>query len=154
MKKYINLFKVIILILITLLCFSKPNNVYGVTDLEDMAVPLDPDDGNGSSSGSSTGAPIKDPITNPDFYAPSNMTNDNEKFIKMANTIIATISIMGTVIATISIIVIGIRYMLASAQEKAMYKETMIPYLIGAVMVFTIPNLVRIIYDLVKSIKF
>lgn len=212
MKKYINLLKVIILILITLLCFSKPNNVYGITDLEDIAVPLDPDngedehgigikpnkpnkpgnsgtshfptnggnssnkensssgdgvtdlgdiavpldpdDGNGSSSGSSAGAPIKDPITNPDFYAPGNMTNDNEKFIKMANTIIATISIMGTVIAAISIIVIGIRYMLASAQEKAIYKETMIPYLIGAVMVFTIPNLVRIIYDLVKLIKF
>ncbi len=73
----------------------------GVTDLWDIAVPLDPDDGNGSSSGSSAGAPIKDPITNPDFYAPGNMTNDNEKFIKWQNTIIATISIMGTVIAAI-----------------------------------------------------
>ena len=72
----------------------------------------------------------------------------------MANTIIATISIMGTVIAAISIIVIGIRYMLASCTRKAIYKETMIPYLIGTVMVFTIPNLVRIIYDLVKLIKF
>ena len=41
--------------------------------------------------------------------------------------------------------------MLASVQEKALYKETFIPYIIGAVMVFAIPNIIGVIYDLVKN---
>ena len=46
---------------------------------------------------------------------------------------------------------LGIRYMLAGIQEKALYKETMGPYLIGAVMVFAIPNIIAILYDFITG---
>ena len=197
MKKYINLLKVIILILITLLCFSKPNNVYGITDLEDIAVPLDPDngedehgigikpnnpnipnkpgnsgtshfptnggnssnggnsnsgdgatdlgdiavpldpdDGNGSSSGSSTGAPIKDPITNPDFYKPSDTTSQDKEFVNIVRKIIGVMQAVGTVIAVIAFMLIGLKYMMGSVEEKAKYKELLLPYLVGCAAVY------------------
>lgn len=43
--------------------------------------------------------------------------------------------------------------MIGSTQDKASYKQSMIPYLVGAIMLFTIPTLVDIVYDLVKQIK-
>ena len=64
------------------------------------------------------------------------------------------IRLIGTAISVITLMTLGIRYMLGSANEKALYKETMGPYLIGAVMLFAIPNLIVIMYDLItKNIK-
>ena len=37
--------------------------------------------------------------------------------------------------------VLGVRYMMGSAEEKAEYKKVMIPYLIGAVLLFAAVNL-------------
>jgi len=95
----------------------------------------------------------EDPIRNPDFYAPTDK-GENTALIDLGNTIIGAIRLLGTLIAVVSVMVIGLRYMTGSVEQKANYKETMVPYLIGAVMLFTIPNLLGIIYDLVKSIDF
>lgn len=108
-------------------------------------------DGTITSSGANSSV---DPIENPDYYMPTDTTGKNTKLIDIGNTIVGAIRIIGTVIAVVSLMVIGLRYMVGSTEEKANYKETMIPYLIGAVMIFTIPNLLGIIYDLVKSINF
>ena len=47
--------------------------------------------------------------------------------------IITTIAI---IVAVVVLLVLGIKYMMGSAAEKAEYKKTMIPYLIGAVLIF------------------
>lgn len=92
------------------------------------------------------------PVENPDYYKPSdNNTSDNTKFIHIGNAILGTIRAAGTFISVITLMTLGIRYMLASTQEKALYKETMIPYIIGAILVFAIPNIIGVIYDLVKN---
>ncbi len=95
----------------------------------------------------------EDPIENPDKYAPIDKTGENTTFIRIGNIILGTIRALGTVIAVVALMVIGLRYMFGSLEERANYKETMIPYLIGAVMLFTIPNILGIIYDLVKGIN-
>ncbi|MEI3401230.1 MAG: hypothetical protein V8R51_02250 [Clostridia bacterium] len=43
---------------------------------------------------------------------------------------------VGIVLSVVILIILGIKYMMGSAEEKAEYKKTMIPYLIGAVSVF------------------
>lgn len=152
MRKYKNVLKVIIVVLITLMCFSKISYVYGMVSAK---VPLTPSgEGNSGSSDKtpSTIAPIEDPITNPDFYRPGNV-GGTELFMEKANTIISGIRLVGTLIAVIAVIGMGIKYMLASASERAQYKETMIPYIIGAIMLFTISNVLGILYDLVKEIN-
>ncbi len=98
---------------------------------------------------------VVDPIENPDFFDPSSaQMGEHSKFIEKANTILAIIRILGTVISVVSLMAIGIKYMFGSTAEKASYKETMVPYIIGAVMVFAIPNFLGVIFDLVKSINF
>lgn len=107
-----------------------------------------------SCIGNSVYATITNPVDNPDYYKPSdNKTSDNTKFIGIGNAIMGTIRALGTFVSVITLMTLGIRYMLAGVQDKALYKETMIPYIIGAVMVFAIPNIIGIIYDLVTNIQ-
>ncbi len=106
-----------------------------------------------SCAGSSVYATLTNPVDNPDYYKPSeNNTSDNTKFITIGNAIIGTIRVLGTAVSVITLMTLGIRYMLASTQDKALYKETMIPYIIGAFMLFAIPNIIGVIYDLVTNI--
>ena len=72
-------------------------------------------------------------------------TND---LTKVGNNIVTIIQVVGIVIAVIVLLVIGIKYMMGSASEKAEYKKTMIPYIVGAVLIFAGTSLVRVIYSL------
>lgn len=109
-------------------------------------------DGAGGTPSTTSGS---DPISNPDYFDPSSAAmGDNDKFIEKTNIILGIIRVLGTAIAVVSLMVIGIRYMFGSTEDKASYKETMVPYIIGAVMLFAIPNFLGVIFDLVKSINF
>lgn len=125
MKTHKSLLNIIIIMLIALICLSSISYVHASSD----------------------------PIENPDFYAPKDTTGNNTKFIEIGNTIISIMQVLGTVIAVVAIMVIGIRYMFGSLQDRANFKETMIPYLIGAIMVFAIPTILKVIFDLVNSIN-
>ena len=43
--------------------------------------------------------------------------------------------------------VIGIKYMMGSLEERASYKKSMLPYVIGAIMLFAAVNLTAFIYN-------
>lgn len=72
---------------------------------------------------------------------------------KIGNNIVTIIQVVGIVIAVIVLLVIGIKYMMGSASEKAEYKKTMIPYIVGAVLIFAGTSLVRVIYSLSTSVS-
>ena len=50
-------------------------------------------------------------------------------------------------IAVIALMVIGVKYILGSAEEKANYKATLVPYVIGAVLAVSGTTLVSFIYN-------
>ena len=77
-------------------------------------------------------------------------TND---LTKVGNNIVTIIQVVGIVIAVIVLLVIGIKYMMGSASEKAEYKKTMIPYIVGALLIFAGTSLVRVIYSLSTSVS-
>lgn len=77
-------------------------------------------------------------------------TND---LTKVGNNIVTIIQVVGIVIAVIVLLVIGIKYIMGSASEKAEYKKTMIPYIVGAVLIFAGTSLVRVIYSLSTSVS-
>lgn len=70
----------------------------------------------------------------------------------VGNNIVTIIQVVGIVIAVIVLLVIGIKYMIGSASEKAEYKKTMIPYIVGALLIFAGTSLVRVIYSLSTSV--
>ncbi len=73
-------------------------------------------------------------------------TNPSSDFNSVGETIIGALKGIGTIVAVAILIVIGIKYMMGSAEEKAEYKKVMIPYLIGAVLIFAAPYIAGAIY--------
>ena len=77
----------------------------------------------------------------------------NGDALDLGNKIITTLSVVGSVVSVVVLIVIGIKYLLGSVGEKAEYKKTLLPYLIGAVLVFTASVVAKAIYQTLNSIK-
>ena len=67
--------------------------------------------------------------------------------------IVGLIRVVGTIAAVGMLIVLGIKYMVGSAEERAEYKKTMVPYIVGAVLIFASTTLVGVIYDLSMSLN-
>ena len=75
----------------------------------------------------------------------------NSDITNFGGTLIGILQIAGTIAAVVILMVIGIKYMMGSAEEKAEYKKVMIPYIIGAVLLFVAPHLVRVVYQLSQN---
>ena len=75
-------------------------------------------------------------------------TTDLKQF---SASIINVVSIIGSAAAIITLIILGIKYMMGSAEEKAEYKKTLLPYIIGAVMVFGASVLTTVIYNFMQG---
>ena len=43
--------------------------------------------------------------------------------------------------------------MMGSAEEKAEYKKTMIPYLVGALLIFAATTIVNVVYNMFSGIS-
>lgn len=104
----------------------------------------------GSTSTSSSSS-IIDPIENPNAYKPGSNT-ENTKLVEKGKIIISTIQIIGVVASVLALIVIGFRYMFGSVEDKANYKELLIPYIIGVVMLFSIITIVQVLYNFVTGL--
>ena len=76
---------------------------------------------------------------------------DAPQFIEKVNVIVSVLEAVGVILSVIILIVIGIKYMLGSVEERADYKKTMIPYLIGAFMVFTVSLIPQIIFKFMEN---
>lgn len=71
----------------------------------------------------------------------------------LGNQIIGIITTVGIVVSVVVLVVLGIKYMIGSAEEKAEYKKTMIPYIIGAILVFAASTIASIVMSISKNIK-
>ena len=56
------------------------------------------------------------------------------------------------VLSVIVLIVLGIKYMLGSVEEKAEYKKTLLPYVIGATLTFGASSIASVIYNIAKEL--
>lgn len=66
--------------------------------------------------------------------------------------VLGIIRTIGTVVSVVMLIVIGIRFMLGSVEEKAEYKQSLKPYIIGALLLFTGTQIPQLIYEFSKEI--
>lgn len=74
----------------------------------------------------------------------TNMGTDTET---IGNTVLGFIQVIGT-FATIGVLmVLGIKYMVGSTEERASYKRSMLPYVVGCVLIFATVNIAGMMYD-------
>lgn len=87
-------------------------------------------------------------LIDPNDYNP-NKSNEEvpEKFTNMVGIIATTIQTIGVILSVIVIGLLGIKYMTGSVEERADYKKSMIPFLVGTVMLVAIGTILRLIND-------
>ena len=88
-----------------------------------------------------------DPFKDLKITQPTNSTT----FWTVGNNVLGIIQIVGTIIAVGVLMVLGIKYMMGSAEEKAEYKKTMLPYVIGAVILFAAVNIANAVVSLIPT---
>ena len=69
----------------------------------------------------------------------------------IGQNVFAVIRTFGILISVITLIVLGIKYMIGSAEEKAEYKKTLLPYIIGAAFVFGASALTGVLYNVIAK---
>ena len=69
----------------------------------------------------------------------------------IGNQIITVVSVAGSIVSVVVLIVLGIKYMMGSAEEKAEYKKTLMPYIIGAALVFAASAIAGIVFNFANS---
>ncbi len=67
--------------------------------------------------------------------------------------VIGILQVVGIIISVVCLMILGIKYMMGSAEEKAEYKKSFLPYLIGAVLLFAASALAKSIYNLASGIS-
>lgn len=86
-----------------------------------------------------------------DQIAQGNSSADTTKVVNLGATIVTIMQTVGIVVAVVVLLILGIKYMMGSAEEKAEYKKTMIPYLVGAVLIFASTTIVNVVYNIANG---
>lgn len=87
-----------------------------------------------------------------DISATENLGNADTKMTEIGSMILTTVTNVAMILAVVVIAVLGVKYMMGSTEEKAEYKKTMIPYLIGAILVFGAGAIGQFVVDLGQNI--
>ena len=85
-----------------------------------------------------------------DAFALSDLTGNTpgtSEISDMGNKVVQIVSTIGSILSVIVIIVLGIKYMTGSVEEKAEYKKTMLPFLIGAIFIFAASRIANMVYQ-------
>jgi len=97
---------------------------------------------------------IKATQINPDaYYSKGPSASEVKDMYVYGGRAVGIIQIVGTIVSAGTLVIIGIRYIIASVEEKAEYKERMVPYVIGAVLLFGASNIVNIGYKFIDGFE-
>lgn len=109
-----------------------------------MATPIVMADGDGDGDG--------EIVTPSSIDGKSSNVNVNG-VTTLGNDIVRVITTIGTVVSVVILVVLGIKYMMGSAEEKADYKKSMIPYIVGAILIFASSTIVGVVYDMANALN-
>ncbi len=87
---------------------------------------------------------------------PSKLTPNTSNTTQIDNVgqrIMGILQTLGIVVAVIVLMVLGIKYMMGSAEEKAEYKKTMIPYVVGAILIFGATTIANMVFQFASGLK-
>ena len=77
----------------------------------------------------------------------SGNVSGTEDVTALGSKVIGLIQTVGSVAAVLVLVILGVKYMMGSTEEKAEYKKTMMPYIIGAILVFAASNIAGFVFN-------
>lgn len=92
-------------------------------------------------------------ILTPGSVKPSTDATSRNSISKIGGEIIGIIQSIGTIVSVIILVVVGIKYMIGSAEERAEYKKTMMPYVVGSILLFGAVTIATLVYQFANSLK-
>ncbi len=110
------------------------------------------DGGGGGGSGTIEDPSSADVTDYPSKFKPNQLDSaDTEPIVSKANKVIGAITTVGVVVSVVATLILGLKFMMGSVAEKAEYKKSMVPYIIGIAFLFTTSIIVKLIASLVTS---
>ena len=100
---------------------------------------------------STTGGSVQSDLG--DLGAYKDDTTNSDRVASIAGTIVSAIQIIGTIVSVGALIAIGIKYMIGSVEERADYKKSLKPYIIGAFLLFTGSLIPQLIYTISQNLN-
>ena len=85
----------------------------------------------------------------PGEVTPTQPTNTDVQTV--GQKIMGFIQVIGIIVSVAILMVLGIKYMMGSAEEKAEYKKVFIPYIVGAILLFSATTIANAIYNAVNQ---
>ena len=90
-------------------------------------------------------------VIDPNGIVPGD-TEADDTMLNIGNKILGFITNAAMILAVVVIAVLGVKYMMGSTEEKSEYKKSLLPYVIGAVLVFGAGAIGRMIIGFGNSI--
>ena len=101
-----------------------------------------------TTSSSTTSDSSSSTTFNPGDYKPDEVSNIEAKSVfTKTGVILGAVRNISAVASVIVLMMIGFKYIIGSAEEKANYKQTMVPYIIGCVLAVSGIAIVYFIYN-------
>lgn len=91
--------------------------------------------------------------TEPKEIVSDGNTQGSSEITTVGKAVVGILQTVGIILSVIVLIILGIKYMMGSAEEKADYKKSMIPYLVGAILIFAASALAQVVYQFVTGIS-
>lgn len=76
---------------------------------------------------------------------------DTSGILGIAGQILGFLQVLAVALLVIMVAVLGIKYMAGSAEEKAEYKKSFVPLIIGAILVFAAVTIANFIFNIVQG---
>ena len=94
---------------------------------------------------------LADDIKTEDYKLDNPLTYEEGKnFFDKATTILKLLRNLAAIVAVVSISILGLQYMIGSLEEKAQYKEKMLPIVIGAILIGSISSILIVINNIMN----
>ena len=88
----------------------------------------------------------------PSKYDGTGANVNTSKIDSLGQNIISIVATVGSIVSVVVLVVLGIKYMMGSAEEKAEYKKTLLPYIIGAAFVFAASTIATIVFNFTTNL--
>lgn len=79
-------------------------------------------------------------------------TGKSKKYTDRMKKVFGILRVVGTILSVVILTAIGLKFMMGSVEEKAEYKKSLLPYAVGAFIIFTGSWLPQFIFDLTNEV--
>lgn len=88
-------------------------------------------------------------IDDPNDYNPGKIKNNDAKITgDIIGKVLGIIQVIGIIVSIAVISIIGIKYMIGSVSEKAAFKENLVPYVAGVILLAATTIIPSMIYNM------